>query len=315
MFVYTNIFGTHIIDEKFSVVHTFKFDSDKEKISNLYQLSKINSCEKEKEVLLTHPGAEKPGMKDINKILAIFSKDAKEFYEENLKLTKKLIKESVSRDQLIIQSVNTIDDLDKNINLLSKRIREWYGMYCPEVEKRFSDNEAFAKIVANKKKEDLEKELQIKSMGGDLKEVDTDTLILFAKQIENLFILRAKQLEYIEAVMDAECPNLKEVAGVSIGARLLAHAGSLKKMATLPASTIQLFGAETALFRHLRTGARPPKHGLIINHPLISKAKKMEKGKVARGLSDKIAIAVKIDYFKGEFIGKKLREDLEKKFA
>ena len=116
--------------------------------------------------------------------------------------------------------------------------------------------------------------------------------------------------------MKKHCPNMLEVAGVLISAKLLEHAGSLRRLMMMPASTIQILGAEKALFRHLKTGkkAKPPKYGILSQHPLIGKVKKEEYGKVARTLADKISIAVKVDYFKGKFIGDKLKEELEKKF-
>jgi nucleolar protein 56 len=82
----------------------------------------------------------------------------------------------------------------------------------------------------------------------------------------------------------------------------------------MPASTLQILGAEKALFRHIKSGARPPKHGLIHEHQFLQNAKKNEIGKKSRALADKLSIAVKVDFFKGEFIGKKLKKELEEKF-
>ncbi|MFC1801226.1 C/D box methylation guide ribonucleoprotein complex aNOP56 subunit, partial [Nanoarchaeota archaeon] len=108
------------------------------------------------------------------------------------------------------------------------------------------------------------------------------------------------------------CPNLLELCGSTIGSGLIELAGSLKRLATFPSSTVQLLGAEKALFRHIRTGARSPKHGLILQHPLVQNAK--EKGKAARALADKISLASRLDFFKGEFKAKEMRKELEKKF-
>ncbi len=110
------------------------------------------------------------------------------------------------------------------------------------------------------------------------------------------------------------CPNITVVAGVMVGAKLIALAGDLKRLILFPSSTVQLLGAEKALFRHMKTGARVPKHGIIHEHALVAKASKENKGKAARALADKISMAAKIDYFKGEFIGDKLKKKLEERF-
>jgi nucleolar protein 56 len=115
--------------------------------------------------------------------------------------------------------------------------------------------------------------------------------------------------------MKRYCPNLLEITGMMLGAKLIAKAGSLKRLSQFPASTIQVLGAEKALFRHMKTGARPPRHGMLIQHPIVAQAKQKEHGKRARTLADKISIAAKVDYFKGEFIGKKLKKELIDKFG
>jgi len=113
--------------------------------------------------------------------------------------------------------------------------------------------------------------------------------------------------------MDKICPNINKIAGTTIGARLLNYAGSLKRIATIPASKIQLYGAEKALFRHLKTGARSPKYGIIHEHPIVLNAK--EQGKAARVLADKIALCAKVDYFKGDFIADKILAELKERFS
>ena len=230
--------------------------------------------------------------------------------------TKQAIAASVSDDNLIAQTINSMEDLDRAANLLTKRLREWYEWYCPEFSKAVSDNEAFSRLIIGKEKESLLAELKVgESMGADLPEADVQEILGLAKTIGDLYVERNKLEQYVERLMQRHCPNITAVAGATIGARLLREAGSLRRIATIQASTIQLYGAEKALFRHLKTGARSPKHGHIINHPLLAKAPAKEKGKVARALADKISIAAKVDFFKGEPIGEKLRKELEAKFS
>jgi nucleolar protein 56 len=107
------------------------------------------------------------------------------------------------------------------------------------------------------------------------------------------------------------CPNVLELAGATIGAKLIELAKSLKRMALLPASTVQLLGAEKALFRHLKLKTKSPKYGVIFQHPLIQNAKRSERGKMARRLADKLSLCARLDYFKGEFKAKEYRKMLE----
>lgn len=235
--------------------------------------------------------------------------------QNNIALTKKAIADSVSQEHFIIQTINSIEELDRICNGLSKRAREWYGYYFPEATERISDNELFVREVLQKDKGLLTKELNIKfSMGPDvghngIEKQDIEKVTEFVMQIRSLYDERESLKNYLEILMKKICPNTYAVAGSLIGAKLLEKAGSLKHLSIMPSSTIQLLGAEKALFRHLRNKKiRPPKHGLILSHPYVMDAK--DKGKAARMFSAKISIASKVDYFKGEFIGDKLKEEL-----
>ena len=164
-------------------------------------------------------------------------------------------------------------------------------------------------LIADKKDERIEE-----SMGAALNKEDLEPIFGLIRQVSDMHNFRKKQETYLEGLMKKNCPNLTAITGITIGAKLIEHTGSLKHLAELAASVIQLLGAEKALFRHIKTGARSPKYGILHEHPLISQAKKSEHGKVARALADKISIAVKVDYFKGKFIGDKLKKGLEEKF-
>ena len=129
----------------------------------------------------------------------------------------------------------------------------------------------------------------------------------------DLYRLRQNLENYVESVMDEVAPNTKAVAGSLLGGRLIALAGGLMNLAKLPASTMQVLGAEKALFRSLKTKARPPKHGIIFQHPLIHDAKRWQRGKIARALAGKITIAVRVDAFKGKFAADDLNADLQKR--
>jgi nucleolar protein 56 len=231
------------------------------------------------------------------------------YYKKNLEETKRKLKEAVKFDDFVIQAINNIDEINRNINTLAKRLREWYEFYNPEFSRKEYEHEKFVSAIINGK-DKKEKD----SMGAELNKEDMGAIMNLAKEIDSLFKLKEKQEEYLEKVMQKNCPNITAVAGALIGARLIAIAGDLKRLVNFPASTVQLLGAEKALFRHMKTGARAPKYGVIHEHPLVAKVPMKDKGKAARGLADKISMAAKIDYFKGEFIGDKLRKKLEQRF-
>lgn len=238
-----------------------------------------------------------------------------ELRKKNLELARKAVKESVSPDLFIINAINNVEELQRIINVLTKRLREWYSIYFPEFDKKITDNEAFVELIIKKDKKSLLKELKLKdTMGFELEKKDLEPVLSVAKVINGLIQENKELEEYLETIMKSYCPNTLTLAGISIGAKLLRTAGSLKKLAMMRSSTIQLLGAEKALFRHIRTGAKPPKYGYMLQHQLVQRAKKSDKGRVARALADKIFIAVRTDYFKGKFIADKLLKELEVRF-
>lgn len=234
--------------------------------------------------------------------------------EEAIASTIQAVKESVGQDDLIIQSIRSILDLTRAGNILVKRLRDWYAFHNPEFENACPDHQKFVETILAKPKKELLQELKVShSMGKDLAKEDLESMLNLARSVKDLFELIKKQEAYLEQAMKLVCPNIQAVAGTLIGARLLDLAGSLRRLAMLPSSTIQLLGAEKALFRHIVTGAKSPKHGILILHPLVAQSK--TKGRAARLVADKICMAARIDYFKGGFIGEKLKKELEEKLA
>lgn len=292
-YIFTNIIGSFVFDEKFKIVD--KSDSE-DKFSNKY------------------PSLKKVSKEELRNILEEFKqkKYFQKFYEKNLLLAKQKVRESVIQDNLVIQAINVIEDLNKVINMLVTGLREWYELYNPEFSRYQQNNELFVKEILEKDKEKLLKEINIKeTMGSDLKKMDLQAIIDLAKQINSLYLHKKNQEEYLERTIQELCPNMVTITGALIGAKLIEHAGSLEHLSELPASTIQLLGAEKALFRHMTTGARCPKFGVLFKHPFVSQAKKQMQGKIARVLADKISIAVKVDFFNGKFIGDQLLKDIK----
>jgi nucleolar protein 56 len=254
-------------------------------------------------------------------------------YEVNLSLTRQRIRGAAERrDKLIVQAIEAIDDIDKTLNLFASRIREWYGLYFPELDKLVENHESFATLVSKIGNRDeftkehllsvgkfsdalsTEIERQAKnSMGARIAEYDLSRIRDFACIIVESYKIRGEIEDYVNEIMKEVAPNLTGLAGPMIGARLLSLAGGLAELSRLPASTIQVLGAEKALFRALRTGAKPPKHGIIFQHPYIHRASWWQRGKTARVLAGKLSIAAKIDSYSGEYQADELKYILDKR--
>ena len=241
--------------------------------------------------------------------------DLQKLRQQAILIVKEKLRNSVSDDLLIIQTISNMEDLDKASNLLSRRLREWYELYNPETSYAVENHEKFVSLILSTSKKELLKDFKLENtMGADLPKKDVDAIMNLAQQINSLYALKKTEEEYLESLMDKTCPNVKAVAGLTIGAKLISLAGSLIRLSKFPASTVQLLGAEKALFRHLRNRKnRPPKFGILHEHMLVAKVLGKNKGKMARTLADKIAIAAKVDHFKGSFVGETLLKQCEKK--
>jgi nucleolar protein 56 len=240
----------------------------------------------------------------------------------SMEIAKLRIKSAIEkRDLIVAQGIQTLDSLG-----------EWYGIYFPELDRLIEKHETYLRLVIklgsrdNYSIETLEAENIPKertqliakaaesSMGADIIEPDLEQIQVLAKDILTLYELRKSMEEYVDKTMAELAPNVRAVAGALLGARMIAIAGSLQNLAMRPASTIQVLGAEKALFRSLKTGARPPKHGLIFQHTLLHDAKRWQRGKIARVIAGKLAIAARADVFgEGHFIGDDLKADINKR--
>ncbi len=311
MYLFSNVLGVFVFDESFKVIDKLMFKDLQD-----YQ----NKNEFIESVKAKHNNLKEPDEKSLSSILLYFKTGEflQDFKAKNTQLTKRLVKDSVKDDILLIQSLKTIEETGKAINLLAKRLRDWYDLYNPEFSRSVESHETFVNEILENEKKDLLKKMNISgedSIGADLEQENLEPLKSLAQQVFGLFQLRKLQLDYISNLMDSLCPNIKTVCEVMIGAKLIEHAGSLKRLSEMPSSTIQILGAEKALFRHMKTGAKPPRHGLIVSHPLIAHSDDRMHGKIARNLADKISIAAKVDYFQGQFVGDRLKKELEEKFS
>ena len=215
----------------------------------------------------------------------------------------KIKKESASQDKHLIQAVNSIEEIDETISKLIERIREWYALYFPEMDV-IKNNETYIKLISqNKTKEEIIKAKpdafphSIIDLDDDIDSEDLEIMNNYANSIYELQKSRKNIEEYIDHKMNSIAPNLRLLVGSTLGAKLISHAGGIKRLAMYPSSTVQIMGAEKALFRHLKSGDRPPKYGLIYQHPQVRGAKWWNRGKIARMLAGKISLAVRRDVF------------------
>jgi nucleolar protein 58 len=214
---------------------------------------------------------------------------------------------------MVIQAVGLLDELDKEINTYAMRVKEWYGWHFPELQALVNDNAQYSKLVLkcgyrHKYKdtdlsdilEDETSEATIKeaaeiSMGTEIAEIDIIHMSALAEQVLSMSEYRSQLFEYLKNRMNAIAPNLTILVGELVGARLISHAGSLMNLAKQPASTVQILGAEKALFRALKTKHDTPKYGLIYHASLIGQAAPKNKGKISRVLAAKASLAIRVD--------------------
>ncbi|XP_023667431.1 nucleolar protein 56 isoform X1 [Paramormyrops kingsleyae] len=250
------------------------------------------------------------------------------------------VKFNVNRaDNMIIQSIALLDQLDKDINTFSMRVREWYGYHFPELIKIVSDNTTYcrlARLIGNRKELSEESLATLEevvmdsakaqaildasrsSMGMDISPIDLINIESFSSRVVSLAEYRLELQEYLRSKMGQVAPNLAALIGEVVGARLISHAGSLTNLAKYPASTVQILGAEKALFRALKTRGNTPKYGLIFHSTFIGRAAAKNKGRISRYLANKCTIASRIDCFSEvptSVFGDKLRDQVEERLS
>lgn len=236
-----------------------------------------------------------------------------------------------ARDAYIAQAINSIDDVNAILNLIYARLSEWYGIHFPELQELVRDNTQYIKLISKTNapiRSDLNQELLTHlsdkrrerileaskaSLGSTISKFDANPVSQLASFGVEILKIKDSLEAYIDEGMKDVAPNIQCLVGSLLGARLIALAGGLENLAKSSSGTIQVLGAEKALFRHLRSGEDPPKHGVIFQSPYIHSAKKHQRGKIARSLAGKLSIATRVDFFSGEFIAPTLLQDLEKR--
>lgn len=259
-------------------------------------------------------------------------------------------------DNMIIQSIALLDQMDKDLNTFAMRVREWYSWHFPELKELVKDNYMYARCAAfiqdkrslcvggeakgdgdgdetmgDSFEDKLSGLVEIigdeevanavvaaarTSMGMDCSAVDMVNIVNFTQRMVKLAEFRKQLASYLTEKMSVVAPNLSTLIGDTVAARLISKAGSLTNLAKAPASTVQILGAEKALFRALKTKGNTPKYGLIYHSTFIGRADAKNKGRISRYLANKCSIATRIDSFADEpsnAYGTKLRDQVEER--
>ncbi len=233
--------------------------------------------------------------------------------ELSIDITKDRLREaSQSEDMFLIQAINSIEELEETTGKMVERLREWYSIHYPELD-RIKNQERYVEMVTDLGNMDsiidsgvldLDKDSPVitdRSVGAPISETDLLMVREFAGSVKSLQKTKKSLTEYVDGKMTEIAPNLMDLVGSSLGAKLIAHVGGIERLSKMPSGTVQVLGAEKALFRHLKTGERPPKHGLIFQHPDVRGAKWWLRGKIARTLALKISLAVRKDVYSGDY--------------
>lgn len=324
MILVTTWFGTFLLKDG-EIVKQKLFPKDaKELAKRMLKLEDWKILNEEKELVkgleefrVLEPRLEKIGGLFIPQKIPFLDPQEYEFDRKILQATmievaKRKLKRAIGEDDHIAQGVNAIDDLTKSLNVLMERIREWYGLHFPQLA-RLVDDEKFLDYVAKYGRKDnipgMEEE---EAIGGELSDEDERAIRDMAELGREMRQEKERLEKYVEGRMVSFAPNVAHIVGPVVGARLIELAGGLQELAHMPASTIQLLGAEKALFRHLKSGAKPPKHGVLFQNPFVHQAPYWQRGNIARALASKASIAARADFYSKRFIAEKLKKDLER---
>jgi nucleolar protein 56 len=339
--------GVFAVDESNKIISFKPFPKDPAKIAEKLATSESKTIEEEEEMVKELSkdyeivfSAKKEGVekfeigskaeafiKENLRSLAIEKKVVKDHAELNelltkigIELTKLKMRKLALRDKLVVQAIRAVEEVEKIVNVLTERLREWYSLHFPEMNRAIKSHEKFISLVSKfgSREKIADPELALlaeKSVGMSLNEDDIKILQLFATQISEIKELHEKLTKYVEELTKTVAPNFAELATPLLAAKLISKAGSLEKLAKMSSSGIQLLGAEKALFRflHSKGKAKPPKYGIIFSHPLIQKAPTKFHGKIARVLASKLSMAAKIDFFTGKYKADELKKELEER--
>ncbi len=323
MLLHTTWFGSFLLDEG-KVVHQRLFPKDADALAD--RLSRVEDwkvLDEERdlmgmapEVFVTEPRLERAGGRFTSEHPPFLDPASYGFGRDLLHaamvdLAKRKMRKAIRPEDHLRQAVASVDDLLEQENTLLERVREWYGLHFPELAKMVDERVYLELVAEHGRRENLPMDAR-ESVGAELGDPEEKELRGMASLARDLAARRAELEAYVERSVRGLAPNVSTLAGPMIAARLITQAGSVEDLARYPAGTIQLLGAERALFRHLKTGSRAPKHGVLFQHPLVHRAPPWQRGAIARAFAGKIAMAARADAYTHRNIAAGLQADLDR---
>lgn len=223
----------------------------------------------------------------------------------------------VDREKHLVKAVKMLDKVEGSIEEKEERFKDWYSLHFPEFVEEVDDIEHVVKILGSGvERSEIEAfdKMASNSTGSDLTEKEEEIIGSVVENLESDLELRDDLEDYVEDLVKEEMPNLSKFLGTFLASRMLALAGGLDEMAKMPASTVQMLGAEKALFRYLRGEGTPPKHGVLFEHEFVRPLPNNERGKMARFMANKAVMAARLDKYGDKDKGEGLREEARQKF-
>lgn len=247
----------------------------------------------------------------------MYSLEEDELRKKALEDAKEQLTAKADKQKLMMKAVQYLESLDQEAASEVDKFRDWYSIHFPELEDQIEDNEELIKILGREtNKEELSafEDLAQQSKGKKLDEKDHEILSKVADNIEETFTTIEHLENYIGEIAQEEMPNLSGILGNILAAKIVYLAGGLDELAKKPSSTVQMLGAEKALFRHLRQGGKPPKHGVLFEHKFVNQLPDDKRGKMARFLANKAVLAARLDNYGDKNKAEEMREEIQDKY-
>lgn len=350
MILTTQWFGTFMVEEPLSeegevtVVSRILFPKKASDISRRLALLQSGNILEEERQLVEKPGTGEPGepgesgeleglkvddsrLSEFGEVVervhidpGTYGYDMELLNKASILIGRESLRINVEKDRHVVQAIDLLDELNKEKNILCERLEEWYNIYFPEAVSLANHDTLVGAILKGESRESIALALGRPSLapgstGSDVSPAELKRYRALAKLVTELNIIQESTKKYIEKTMAVMAPNLTALAGPMVAARLVSLMGSLKGLAHVPASTIQVLGAEKALFRFLKGEGTPPKHGVIFMHPNVRNSPYWQRGKIARTFATKLSKAVKMDYFSGTDISAELGVELKRQIS